>query len=74
MLKDIANPDVDCFKDGNSYCVIDLNYRIRAQYPFGQLAGAELPTAILNTLSGETIYSELLAVMSGKTSLKDINP
>ncbi len=71
-LKHVANLDVDCFKVGNKYFVIELNCRFGGQYPFSHIAGANFPKAIVNMLSGIEVTPDLIECKIGTVGYKDI--
>ena len=73
-LKHIANLDVDCFKIGDEYYIVDMNCRFGGQYPFCHLAGANFPEAIVNMLQSKPVEKELLCAEVGVIGIKDINP
>lgn len=73
-LRHIANLDVDCFKVGELYYVLELNCRFGGQYPFCHLAGADFPKAIVNMLANQEVPTELLTARAGTIGCKDLNP
>ena len=73
-LKHIANLDVDCFKKGDAYSVLEMNCRFGGQYPFSHLAGANFPKAIIQMLKHEIVEKENLNVRVGTKGFKDILP
>ncbi|MDR1384610.1 MAG: ATP-grasp domain-containing protein [Planctomycetaceae bacterium] len=52
-LKHIANLDCDVFESEGSYYVLEMNPRFGGGYPFSQMAGTNLPAAILDWLNGK---------------------
>lgn len=73
-LGHIANLDVDCFRAGESYSVLELNCRFGGQYPFSHLAGADYPGAIVAMLRHERIPEEMLTSKPGTIGFKDLRP
>jgi carbamoyl-phosphate synthase large subunit len=73
-LKHIANLDVDCFKIGDNYFVLEMNCRFGGQYPFCHLAGVNFPKAIMNMLMGNPVNKSFLKAKYGVIGIKDINP
>lgn len=73
-LRHIANLDVDCFKFGDKYSVLEMNCRFGGQYPFSHLAGADFPKAIIRMLENRSIEKEFLTVNIGTKGAKDIIP
>lgn len=71
-LRHIANLDVDCFKIGNKYFVLEMNCRFGGQYPFSHLAGVNFPMAILNMLNDKPVDSDTLIAQPGITGIKEI--
>ena len=56
----IANLDVDVFVDGNEVYLLEMNARFGGGYPFSQIAGVDLPTAIVKWIKGEPLTNELM--------------
>ena len=73
-LRHIANLDVDCFRSGESFTVLELNCHFGGQYPFAHLAGADFPGAIVAMLRGEPVPAEMLAAKAGTLGYKDLRP
>ena len=73
-LEHIANLDVDCFKIGDNYFVLEMNCRFGGQYPFCHLAGVNFPKAIMNMLMGNPVNKSFLKAKYGVIGIKDINP
>jgi carbamoyl-phosphate synthase large subunit len=73
-LKHIANLDVDCFKIGDNYFVLEMNCRFGGQYPFCHLAGLNFPKAIMNMLVGNPANKSFLKAKFGVIGVKDIIP
>jgi carbamoyl-phosphate synthase large subunit len=53
-LKHIANLDCDVFQSEGVYHVLEMNPRFGGGYPFSQMAGTNVPAAILDWLNGRT--------------------
>ena len=72
ISKHIGNLDVDVIADGGIYNVIDMNARFGGGYPFGHLAGVNLPLAIVSWLKGEDVAEEVLTPKIGVKGQKNI--
>lgn len=66
----VANLDCDVIRSGGELYVLDLNPRFGGGYPFSQMAGADLPAAILAWSRGEVAREEWLHVEPGVLSAK----
>lgn len=73
-LHHIGDLDVDCFKIGGNYFILELNCRFGGQYPFCHLAGTDFPKAIIYMLSGKAVTADLLQARFGTKGFKDIHP
>jgi carbamoyl-phosphate synthase large subunit len=58
----IGNLDMDILRAGDQICVLDLNARFGGGYPFSNLAGLDLPKAIVAWLMDLPIQDEWLRV------------
>lgn len=70
----VANWGFDCLEATSGLKVIDVNPRFTGDYPFHHLAGANLPRALLQLISGQPIDSDNLIHDYGITMFKDISP
>jgi carbamoyl-phosphate synthase large subunit len=70
-LKHIGNCNVDCFYSGEQVFILDINPRFGGCYPYSQLAGANVPKAIVRWLQGEEPDTSDLAVRFGTYCYKD---
>ncbi len=84
-IEDIANKvsksldlvgvwNIDTIKLGGKYYIIDINCRINGLSPFGYIAGANFPKAIINMLLNEPVTDDLLHVKTGVRGFKDLVP
>ncbi|MCM1132937.1 MAG: ATP-grasp domain-containing protein [Ruminococcus flavefaciens] len=73
VMKHIGNLDVDVFKDGDMYYILEMNARFGGGYPFSHVAGVNLPLAIVNWLRGEQVAPSLLSETVGVMAQKDID-
>ena len=53
-LRHAGNLDVDVIVSGERAYVLELNARLGGHYPFAHLAGADLPSAIVAWLQGQS--------------------
>ena len=72
-LRHIANLDMDVMERDGKYYVIEMNARFGGGYPFGHMAGVNLPKAIVRWLNGEKVSPEMLSAKTGVLVHKDIN-
>lgn len=72
-LRHVANMDVDVFDVAGKLYVLELNARFGGGYPFIHAAGADMPKAIVNWLTGKECEKDLFAPRAGVMSQKDIN-
>ena len=72
-MKHVGNLDVDVFKTADCYYVLEMNARFGGGYPFGHMAGVNLPLAIIKWLKGEKVTNETLTADIGVMSQKDIS-
>lgn len=72
IMHHIANLDVDVFKVGEHYYVLEMNARFGGGYPFSHLAGVNLPLAIVKWLRNEPVDSSLLTAKPYVMGQKDI--
>ncbi len=71
-LKHVGNLDVDCFKVGNEFYILEMNCRFGGQYPFSHLAGVDFPKAIINMLENKKIENDLVTPKVGVNGIKEI--
>lgn len=71
-LGHIANLDCDVFLVKNIPFVLEMNARFGGGYPFGHIAGVNLPAAIVKWLKSEKIEPELLEAKTGVRAYKNI--
>lgn len=57
-LGHIANLDVDVFVDGDHVYILEMNARFGGGYPFGHIAGVNLPKAIVEWAEGKQASKE----------------
>lgn len=69
-LAHVGNLDVDVLSGPDGDYVIDLNPRFGGGYPFAQVAGANVPAALLAWAAGKSPRPEWLRVKSGVVSSK----
>ena len=69
-LRHLGNLDCDVFETSRGIVVLELNPRFGGGYPFSQVAGANIPAALLAWLIGEVPHPEWLAVTPGVTAAK----
>ncbi len=73
ILKHIGNLDCDVFLVDNVPYILEMNARFGGGYPFGHMAGVNLPLAILKWVKGEEVDKEqLLTATPGTKAYKDI--
>ncbi len=73
LVGHIANLDTDIIvRDGVPY-VIEINARFGGGYPFGHVAGINLPKAIINWVKGEEVPLSMLTPEIGVLAHKDIS-
>lgn len=70
----IGNLDIDCFKIGDEFFILEMNCRFGGQYPFAHLAGANFPQVLVDLINGEKIDDRLLTVKYDTVGVKEINP
>ncbi|TXD47754.1 ATP-grasp domain-containing protein [Polaribacter sp. IC073] len=56
--KHLLNLDVDCFIEGNTISILEMNARFGGQYPFSHISGVNFPKVIINLLEGKSINKE----------------
>lgn len=71
-LRHIGNLDVDLFFENGSAYVLEMNARFGGGYPFSQIAGVDLPSALIRWLQGKEVNKEMLTEEIGVTAQKDI--
>ncbi len=64
-LKHVGVLDCDVFANAEGCCAIDLNPRIGGGYPFSQLAGADIPAALVAWARGAAPDPRWLEIMPG---------
>ena len=69
-LGHVGNLDCDVFVNENGAYVLELNPRFGGGYPFSQVAGANLPAALLAWARGEKLNPEWLQVTPGVAAAK----
>ena len=69
-LRHVGNLDADVLSGPDGDYVIDLNPRFGGGYPFAQVAGANVPAALLAWAEGKSPQPEWLQVESGVISSK----
>jgi carbamoyl-phosphate synthase large subunit len=69
-LGHIANLDVDICTDGKVCFLIDMNPRFGGGYPFSQMAGANLPAALMAWAQGKTPDPSWLQIAPGVGAAK----
>jgi carbamoyl-phosphate synthase large subunit len=69
-LGHVANLDVDICTDGRDCFLIDMNPRFGGGYPFSQMAGANLPAALLAWAQGKTPDPSWLQITPGVGAAK----
>ncbi len=72
LTKHVANLDVDILKKNGKYYILEMNARFGGGYPFSHLAGADLPYAIVQWISGNQINPHILSVKNGIIGQKDM--
>lgn len=72
VMHHIANMDTDVIIRENIPYVLEMNARFGGGYPFGHIAGADLPRAIVEWLRGRTDVSEYLQYKAGVVGQKDL--
>ena len=71
-LHHIANLDMDVFVNETGLYVLELNARFGGGYPFSQIAGANIPAAIVAWLQGLPCDPSWLKISYGVTAYKGI--
>lgn len=66
--------DIDVFYDGNQAIILDMNARFGGGYPFSHIAGADIPRAIVNWLSGRKAPVECFELKLDFCGVKDVLP
>jgi len=74
LLQHHAILSVDCFYDGRTVKIGELNCRISGHYPIAHLAGANLPKQIVRWLHGQGTDMDLLRVRAGIRVTKELVP
>ncbi|UKO97607.1 ATP-grasp domain-containing protein [Nostoc sp. UHCC 0870] len=69
-LRHIGNLDCDVILTAKSACVLEMNPRFGGGYPFSQIAGANLPAALIAWANGETPLQQWLKVETNIMSSK----
>lgn len=68
----IGNMDCDVFLvDGKPY-ILEMNARFGGGYPFSHMGGCDLPKAIVNWASGETVPPQMLQAGVGGRAFKEL--
>lgn len=65
---------VDCFFDGQSLQVLEMNCRISGHYPLTHLAGLNVPELYVKWLNNETVDANQFSVEEGLVITKDLVP
>ena len=71
-LGHIANLDCDIFLKDNVPFVLEMNARFGGGYPFGHIAGANLPLAIIQWLESKKVDLNILKAQTGIKAYKNI--
>ncbi len=69
-LGHVANLDCDVFATDNGYYLLEMNPRFGGGYPFSQMAGANIPAAMLAWAEGKTSDPSWLKLTPGVASAK----
>ncbi|MEA5567714.1 ATP-grasp domain-containing protein [Anabaena sp. UHCC 0399] len=69
-LGHIGNLDCDVMLTEKGACVLEMNPRFGGGYPFSQIAGANLPAALIAWANGETPHQQWLKVQTNTMSSK----
>ena len=69
-----ANLDMDVFLVNGKPFILEMNARFGGGYPFSQLAGANLPKAILSWLEGKVPDPACFIIREGVKGIKVIEP
>jgi carbamoyl-phosphate synthase large subunit len=69
-LRHVANLDCDILEQNGNYYVIDLNPRFGGGYPFSQMAGANVPAAILEWIDNRTASQQYFQYEINRTFSK----
>ncbi len=73
ILGHVGNLDCDVFLVNNTPYILEMNARFGGGYPFGHVAGVNLPLAILKWIKGEEVdKGKLLTAKPGIKAYKDI--
>lgn len=73
LMKHCANMDVDVFRVGSEYYILEMNARFGGGYPFSHVAGVNLPAAIISWVQGQATDIKLLTPRAGVLAQKDIS-
>ena len=65
---------IDCMNDQGVLRVIDINPRFTGDYPFHQLAGANIPAALLAWAQGNEVDPKWLEAKAGVRGYKELVP
>lgn len=68
----IANMDTDWFLVNGVPYVLEMNARFGGGYPFSHMGGCDLPRAIVQWCSGETVSDEMLQAKTGIRGFKEL--
>ena len=74
LLRHQAVMSVDCFYDGQTVKIGELNCRISGHYPVAHLAGANLPKQIVRWLHGQGTDPGLVQIRTGVRVTKELVP
>ena len=69
-LGHIGNLDCDVMVGSKGLCVLELNPRFGGGYPFSQIAGANIPAALIAWANGEKAHESWLRVEGNIKSSK----
>lgn len=72
VLGHIGNLDCDVFLVDGEPFVLEMNARFGGGYPFGHIAGVNLPLAIIKWLNGEDVEDNMLRATVGVKAYKNI--
>lgn len=72
ITKHIANMDVDMFLVNGVPYVLEMNARFGGGYPFSHMGGCNLPKAIVEWVSGNSINAKILEAESGEIGYKEL--
>lgn len=72
LTKHVANLDVDLFFANDNYYILEMNARFGGGYPFGHMAGVDLPLAIVSWCMNKEIDEKILTNSDVGIYYKDI--